>query len=167
MLRSNGYPESTIRRAHSKSPSPDNIRKRKERQRQDGVLILPYVTKATTYKVKRAIKRSGLDVFLAERSGPTLKSLLTRSALISTRCPSRGPCLACLAGLEGRCTTKNVLNCTICSECYIGEMKRPVRERLMEYCRAAASGNIQNPGEHTIAPNTATLPPQTSPLRQP
>lgn len=33
MLRSNGYPENTIRRAHFKSPSPDNIPKRKERQR--------------------------------------------------------------------------------------------------------------------------------------
>ena len=49
----------------------------KEQKRQHGVLVLPYVTEATTHKGKGAIKRYGLDVFLVQKSGPTLKSLLT------------------------------------------------------------------------------------------
>ena len=67
-------------------------------------------------------------------------SILTRSALESSWCPSRGPCIACQTGIQGCCTTKNVvykLECTLCQESYVGEAKRPVRERIMEHQRAA------------------------------
>ena len=102
----------------------------KEQKRQHGVLVLPYVTEATTHKGKGAIKRYGLDVFLVQKSGPTLKSLLTWSALVPTKCPGREPCLACLAELEDKCATKNVeyrLDCVLCLECYIGETKDPFK----------------------------------------
>ena len=61
-------------------------------------------------------------------------------------------CVACQAGLQGRCTVKNVvykLECTLCSGSYVGETKRPVRERIMEHRRAALARNAQNPwGAH-------------------
>ena len=100
----------------------------------------------------KIVKKSGLNVRVAQRSGPTLRSILTRSALEPPRCPNKGRCLACQAGLDGRCTTKNViyrLECAICAESYIGETKRPVRERLLEHRRAALNRNEQNPwGAH-------------------
>ena len=61
--------------------------------------------------------------------------------------PQKGRCLACQAGLEGQCTTKNViyrLECAICAESYIRETKRPVQERLLEHRRPALNRNEQN-----------------------
>ena len=80
------------------------------------------------------------------------------------QCPNKGRCIACQAGLEGRCTAKNViyrLNCTICSESYIGETKRPVRERLLEHRRAALNRN----GEHTMPLHTKIHQYPMSPLQ--
>ena len=48
----------------------------------------------------------------------------------------------------------------MCSEFYIGETKRPVRERLMEHSRAAVAGNIQNPwGAHYSSKHSNTPTP--------
>ena len=78
--------------------------------------------------------------------------MLTRSALEPPQCPNQGKCMACQAGLEGRCTTKNIiyrLECSLCSEIYIGETKRPVRDRLLEHRRAALNRDMKNPwGAH-------------------
>ncbi len=69
------------------------------------------------------------------------------------RCPNPGQCLACKAGLEGRCTIKNVayeLKCALCSTwSHTGETKRPIRERIQEHGRAAQHRDVQNPvGRH-------------------
>ena len=60
--------------------------------------------------------------------------------------------MACQAGLKGRCTMKNViyrLDSILCTKSYVGEMKRPVRERLLEHRRAALNRDMQNPrGAH-------------------
>ena len=57
--------------------------------------------------------------------------------------------------LQGRCTVKNVvykLECTLCSGSYVGETKRPMRERIMEHRRAALARNAQSPwGAHFCA----------------
>lgn len=105
------------------------------------------------------------SIYLTQRAGDWLvvaRNLLFRSYINSMakggasleppQCPNKGRCIACQAGLEGRCTTKNViyrLDCAICAESYIGETKRPVRERLLEHRRAALNRNEQNPwGAH-------------------
>ena len=112
----------------------------------------------------RVVKKSGLNIRIAQWSGPTLRSILTRSALEPSPCPSRGPCVACQAGLQGQCTVKNVvykLECTLCSGSYVGEIKRPVRERIMEHRRAALARNAQNPwGTHFCTQHgNSTSPP--------
>ena len=98
------------------------------------------------------MKRSGLNIHIAQRSGPTLRSILTQSALEPPRCPNQGRCMACQAGLEGRCTTKNAiyrLECTLRSKVYIGETKRSIRDRFLKHQIAALNKNMQNPwGAH-------------------
>lgn len=154
MLTSNGYPEETIRRACRRMPPTQSLRPRPHRRSPpEGVLTLPYISEPILHQVRRAVARSGLNLRIAQTSGQTLRSILTRSALEKPPCPGRRDCPACLAGLQGgRCATKNVvyrLKCTLCSECYIGETKRPLRERLMEHRRAARSRDIKNPwGAH-------------------
>ena len=153
MLALNAYPEKIIQvacqRAHRiLTPGGPCCR----RDSQDGVLALPYISETVTYQVRKALKRSGLNVRIAQRTGPTLKSILTRSALEPPQCPGRSNCLACMAGLQGKCGTKNVvyrLECVICSKVYIGETKRPVRDRLMEHRRGAKNRDTDNPwGAH-------------------
>ena len=100
------------------------------------------------------VRRSGIKIGIVQKSGPTLHSILTRSALDPPCCPGRSDCLACLAGLEGRCTIKNIvyrLTCTLRSGIYIGETKRSVRDRLMEHRRAVRNGDDRNPwGAHFL-----------------
>ena len=114
----------------------------------EGVLCLPYISEAVSYHVRKVVRRSGIKIGIVQNSGPTLRSILTRPALDPPRCPGRSDCLACQAGLEGRCTIKNIvyrLTCTLCSGIYTGETKRPVRDRLMEHRRAVRNGDDRNP----------------------
>ena len=160
MLEKNSYPVNTITRARKRA---NNTREKRKMDDYDGFLTLPYVSDEISYKIKRAVKKSGLNIRIAQRSGPTLRSILTRSALEPPSCPSRGPCIACQTGLQGCCTTKNVvykLECILCQESYVGETKRPVRERIMEHRRAALSRNTQNPwGAHFYNKHSGTPTP--------
>ena len=76
------------------------------------------------------------------------------------KCPNPGQCWACKAGLEGRCTIKNVeyeLICTLCSWSFSGETKRPIRERIQEHARAAQNRNMHNPlGTHYAKKHSAS-----------
>jgi hypothetical protein len=128
----NAYPTETIERSKKKAIQRNRTQQQpKEKIHRDGVLSLPYVSVEVTCRVRKAVKMSGLNVHIAQSSGSTLRSILIRP-----QCPNQGKRIACQAGLEGRCTTKNViyrLDCTLCSKIYIGETKRPVRERLLEH----------------------------------
>ena len=67
------------------------------------------VSVETTYRVRRAVKRSRLNVYIAQRSGPTLRSILTRSALEPPQYPNQGNYIHGLPsriGRYSRCTTK-------------------------------------------------------------
>ena len=98
------------------------------------------------------MRKTGLNIHIAQRSGPTLKSILTRSALEPPACSNQRRCMACQVGLQGRCTMKNViyrLDCILCTKSYVGETKRPIRERLLEHRRAALNRDMQSPwGAH-------------------
>ena len=78
MLERNGYPTSTLikiqKRAFSVCTSHQN---QGEMTHHDGVLCLPYISDALHYRVKRVVKRSGMNIHLVMKSGPTLKSILT------------------------------------------------------------------------------------------
>ena len=142
MLEKNDYPTDTCTIEKSKKSKKGSIQRngtlhqQKGKTYRDGVLSLPYIADEVTWRVRKAVKRSGLNIHIAQRSGPTLKSILTRSALEPPRCPNQGRCMACQAGLEGRCTTKNAiykLECTLCSDIYIRETKTLIRERFLEH----------------------------------
>lgn len=80
------------------------------------------------------------------------------------KCPHPGQCLACKAGLEGRCTVKNVeyeLKCALCSWSFSGETKRPIRERIQEHGRAAQNKNMHTSplGTHYAKNHSASLMP--------
>ena len=153
MLENNGYPNDMIVKSKNRATQRSiGQHQRKIRTAKDGVLSLPYISEEITRRVRKAVVKSGLNIHIAQRSGPTLKSILTRSALEPPECPNQRRCLACQAGLKGRCTTKNViyrLDCILCAKSYVGETKRPIRERLLEHRRAALSRDTQNPwGAH-------------------
>ena len=62
-------------------------------------------------------------------------------------------CHACEAGVEGKCTTKNVvykIECKLCQDIdYIGETKRPVRLRFNEHLRDSKNKSKDTPfGDH-------------------
>ena len=112
------------------------------RSAKDGILSLPYISEVTHW-VRKAVRKSGLNIHTAQ-----VKSIMTQSALEPLVCPNQRRCMACQADLRGRCTMKNViykLDCTLCTKSYVGEMKRPIRERLLEHRRAALNRHMQNP----------------------
>ena len=121
MLACNDYPKETIQRARRRAyrasvPAPGGPHQK--RDNQDGVLALPYVSETVTHQVRKALRKSGLNVRIAQRSGPTLRSVFTASALERPQCPGCRDCLACLAGLQGKCGTKNVVYRLVCALCH-------------------------------------------------
>ena len=42
-------------------------------------MCLPYISDEVTRRVRKIMKKSGLNIHIAQRSGPTLRSMLTRS----------------------------------------------------------------------------------------
>ena len=117
------YPTDVIERSKKGAIQRNRTQhQEKGKTSRDGVLCLPYISDEVTRRVRKIVKKSGLNIHIAQRSGPTLRSMLTRSALEPPQCPNQGKCMACQAGLEGRYTTKNViyrLECSLCSEIYI------------------------------------------------
>ena len=136
MLEKNDYPTDMIVKSKKRATQRSSGQHQwKERTAKIGVLSLPYISEEVTHRVRKAVKKSGLNIHIAQRSGPTMKSILTWSALEPPECPSQRRCVVCQAGLKARYTTKNIiyrLNCTLCTKSYIGETKRPIRERFLE-----------------------------------
>ena len=70
------------------------------------------------------------------------------------QCPSPGRCYACQALLGGKCTSDNVtyeLTCDRCPWTHNGQTKRKIRDRILEYRRAAINRSTDNPvGRHYV-----------------
>ena len=133
MLENNDYPTNIIEKLKKRATQRSRTQyQRKEETWGNEVLHLSYILDEITWRVRNTVKRSGLDIRIAQKNGPTLRSILTQSALELPQSPNHGKCMACQAGLEGRCTSKNVvykLECILSSLVYNGETKRPIRER--------------------------------------
>ena len=140
----NGYPSRIIKRAtfkvrHSEASAK---KQRADKNLNTTFLSLPFIDDDLTRKINSKVRSSGLPIKIAWQKGPTVSSILIHSALNPPKCPSGNKtCHACEAGVEGRCTTKNVVYkicCTLCQNVdYIGETKRPVRLRYNEHLRNA------------------------------
>lgn len=130
MLTSNAYPEETVKRACQRMSLAQALGPRShQRSLPEGVLTLTYISEPILHQVRRAVRRSGLNLWIAQLSAQSSPSLPRKNPL-----PRMENCPACLTG--GRCATKNVvyrLKCVLCLERYIGETKRPIWERIMEH----------------------------------
>ena len=118
-------------------------------------LSLPYIDDTLSRKINTIVKTSKLPVRIAWQSGQTLAEKLTTSALEKTQCPAGNrKCNCCLAGLQGKCHSKNVVYMITCNLCtnqpsYIGETKRCVRLWFNEHVRDAKNKTKNTPfGEH-------------------
>ena len=100
MLASNCYPREVIQQARQGASSARTHRRHHEKTVTEGVLTLPYNSEAVAHKVRKAVARSGLEVHIVHSSGPTLRSILTCSALGRLPCHGHKDCLAYQAGLH-------------------------------------------------------------------
>ena len=76
---------------------------------EDGYLTLPYIDEKLLHKVKRIVKRSGLNVKVAWRNEHKLKRRLVHSAFTQAACPGGSRCNLCRSDFVGQCTQKNVV----------------------------------------------------------
>ena len=153
----NGYPHRIIKRAIFKVKHAEKInsKQNKNKESQNTTFIsLPFIDDDLSRKINAKVRASGLPIKIAWQRGETIASLLVRSALNPPKCPSgHKTCHACEAGIEGRCTTKNVvyeIRCMLCRDSnYIGETKRPVRLRFNEHLRDSKNKTADTPfGDH-------------------
>ena len=105
-------------------------------------LTLPFVDDDLCRKTEGIVRGSQLNLRIAWKGGPSLKSKLVRSAYLPVPCPGAGRhCNCCEAGLRGKCHTKNAvyrMDCTLCTKdesFYVGETRRSVRLRYNEHIR--------------------------------
>ena len=158
---SNGYPMRLIKRAIFKLKHQTSS-KSQSQNRNDGeaeaitYISLPFIDDTLTRKINAKVRSSGLPIKIAWQKGPTVSSILVRSALTPPPCPSGNKtCHACEAGVRGKCTTTNVVYEIKCTECknqetnYIGETKRHFRLRFNEHLRDAKNRTKDTPfGDH-------------------
>ena len=62
MVEKNGYPTSTITRAQRRAKAT----KERKTVDYDSFLTLPYISDEISYKIKRAMKKSGLNIQIAQ-----------------------------------------------------------------------------------------------------
>ena len=153
---SNGYPLRIIKRAIFKvkhTESEPNKERRDTLNRDTTFISLPFIDDDLTRKINAKVRSSGLPIKISWQRGQTVSNILVRSALNPPKCPSgKKACHACAAGVEGECTTKNVvyeIRCTLCQATYVGETKRLVRLRFNEHLRNAKNQTADTPfGDH-------------------
>ena len=120
----NGYPNKMIKehiwKELKKHEERGRGRGRERRERTDqrqrnkkkhGTYIrLPFVNDKVAAQVKKVAINSGLPVEIAWTTNNTLKKRLVKTRLNPPPCPSgRRCCHSCQAGLQSKCTTKNVV----------------------------------------------------------
>ena len=158
---SNDYPKKLINKTkfrvktQSQSRSTQTKKPSQTQPTESTYISLPFVDDCLARKVESVVKTSKLPVRIAWQSGVTLADKLTNSALEQPTCPSGNKkCHCCLAGLNGKCHSKNAvykITCNLCpsKDSYIGESKRSVRLRYNEHLRDAKNKTKNTPfGEH-------------------
>ena len=155
LFRENGYPHNMIKRTRHRITSYNTSLTTRKADNNTHI-SLPFIDDTLSRRVQSIVKRSKLPVRLAWKSGKTLSSYLTRSALESPPCPAGNrACHTCQAGLHGQCHTKIVVYLITCTHCpantntYIGETRRSIRERYMEHLRDFKNKTKNTPfGDH-------------------
>ena len=162
--------------AHKKQKNEleERLKGEKERYKADMKVVQDRLNACTDenkgYKVALEIIRREKESLMAEHKEllvkfeAALKELdMYTERLKPDKCPKPDQCLACKAGLEDRCTIKNVtyeLKCALCSWTFSGEIKRQIRERIQEHGRAAQNKDTQNPvGRHYATKHSTTQTP--------
>ena len=124
----------------------NNTQNRNTLNQNTTFISLPFIDDDLSRKINAKVRASGLPIKIAWQKGQTVSSILVRSALTPPNCLSGNKtCYTCKAGVQGKCTTKNVvyeIKCTICKDSdYVGESKRQIRLRLNEHLRDAKKQN--------------------------
>jgi len=84
-------------------------------------------------QVQNVFRKCNLNVCVIERSGRTIKQMLTKSNPFQT---TSCKCIVCLASGRNICHVRDCVYKISCSECshkYIGETSRSLKERYMEH----------------------------------
>ena len=165
LFRQNGYPENMIKRAINNIKHKQN----KKQNAPTGIankttaiyMRLPYINETVVRRVNGILRGSKVPINVAWVSDTSLQNKLVTSALTRPPCPSGNRrCHTCESGLQGKCTTKNVVykvTCNLCeaqqhNESYIGECTRPVRYRFNEHLGDARLRRLDTPlGEHILS----------------
>ena len=167
----NGYPNRIITRAVFKikhTRERNNTQNRNTLNQNTTFISLPFIDDDLSRKINAKVRASGLPIKIAWQKGQTVSSILVCSALTPPNCPSGNKtCYACKAGVQGKCTTKNVvyeIKCTICKDSdYIGETKRQIRLRFNEHLRDAKNKTRDTPfGDHMRVHHSDTTIANTS-----
>ena len=125
------------------APNPQNSR--------PPVIVLPYLDSQFKRKFDNILHKSGLNCRVIWRPGPSIKSILVKSALTRHGCSKR-VCHACESGFEGNCGVRNCVyqvECKLCGKSYIGQTNRAISVRFTEHYRAAKNLTATSAiGEH-------------------
>ena len=117
----NGYDNSYV----------DRVKQRKkttQKQKESlPTLTIPYVSSGFTNDIKRAVKRSNLNVRIIQRPQSSLKNLLVQSRPHDKSCKDVSKCPICHnSSIPVQCSQKDVvylINCDLCGRGYVGETR--------------------------------------------
>ena len=106
-------------------------------------LTIPYVSSGFTNDIKRAVKRSNLNVRIIQRPQSSLKNILVESRPHDKSCKDVSKFPICHnSSIPVQCSQKDVvylINCDPCGRGYVGETSRPLVVRYKEHYRSAAN----------------------------
>ena len=119
---------------------------RKEKEKFEFVLKVPFINEKFTRIVKSYVKKSGFKARVVVECGISLKDLTRKK--ISTPCN----CLSCNLGVP--CSLRNFVykaNCQKCDEEYIGCSYRPAGDRIGEHVASVRLKNKRTTlGQHML-----------------
>jgi hypothetical protein len=88
-------------------------------------------------KFRDTLTSCGLKIRVVERTGDSIKSLLTKSDPFRTKTCDPTSCIVCSAFPKISCKTRDCvykITCKGCGEFYIGETSRSIGQRYAEHC---------------------------------
>ena len=158
----NGYPSHLVARLKNEVLRR-NTGGRREPDRSGPApvyLTLPFVDDDLCRRTEGIVRGSQLNLRIAWKGDPSLKSKLVRSAYLPVPCPGAGRhCNCCEAVLRGKCHTKNAvyrMDCTLCTKdesFYVDETRRSVRLRYNEHFRDKKKNrySLRSPPNQTLS----------------
>ena len=139
----NGYNQQYVNRVRSKPKKTTQ-----NHSEPQPTLSIPYISSAFTNDIKKAVKRSNLNIRLIQRPQSSLKNLLVESRPYDKLCKDAEKCNVCRnspSTPSTHCSQKDVvysIKCDLCQDddcLYIGETSRRLAVRFQEHHRSAAN----------------------------